>query len=421
MSEPNRVETIVTRIVSGTTAAMILCTWPLWCAQTSFPQIPITRLLCNAPAAFDVIGLVSTLLGLVFAFCFAANDRTRRWGLSLAMGGMVLLIALDQHRLQPWAYYFVLVAWMLAFCETTAIVWLRWLVISLYAYSAVGKFDFTFSHTMGVRFVETTGQLFGFPLVEQNFETASRLAFILPLVELVVACLLAVPRIRRFGVVAAVAMHLSLLILLGPLGMNHRWAVLVWNLSCILQVFVLFGVSLSPRPDLDKRRPRWFIVTNLPVFIALVMPLTCSWEWWDAWPSWGLYSSRVGKAEIFFAADSVADLPEAVRPYCEPNGPAGIWVRCAIDRWSLDELQAPLYPHPRFNIGVGLAIANAMSPKKRWLTVVTQSIPNRFTGAVAEFRYVGYEEVLKAADRYWINAMPRTRSAGQLDFAIDVE
>ena len=59
---------IVTRIVSGTPAAMILCTWPLWCAQTSFAQIPVTRLLCNAPAAFDVIGLVSTLLGLVFAF-----------------------------------------------------------------------------------------------------------------------------------------------------------------------------------------------------------------------------------------------------------------------------------------------------------------------------------------------------------------
>ena len=88
---------------------------------------------------------------------------------------------------------------------------------------------------------------------------------------------------------------------------------------------------------------------------------------------------------------------------------------------ALDELQAPLYPHPRFNVGVGLAIANAMSPEKRWLTVVTQSIPNRFTGAVAESRFVGYEEVLKAADRYWINAVPRARSARQLDNAIDVE
>src|SRR5690606_19491010 len=102
------------------------------------------------------------------------------------------------------------------------------LTLSIYTYSALGKFDQQFLHTVGPDLVAAL-----LPWLERGAEPGggvlSTAAVALPCAELGLAAMLALPRTRRLAGVAAIAMHSLLVLALGPLGLGHSYAVLAWN------------------------------------------------------------------------------------------------------------------------------------------------------------------------------------------------
>ncbi len=66
------------------------------------------------------------------------------------------LVALDQHRLQPWGIHLALGLLLLTNLERpVARRWVVFLTASIYIYSALSKFDTQFLHTVGQDFLNS--------------------------------------------------------------------------------------------------------------------------------------------------------------------------------------------------------------------------------------------------------------------------
>lgn len=233
--------------------ALFAVTWRLWTPQTVFPQIPFFAVLRAVPGWVDWIALAGVIAGLAGLLCASGEQRASvlrvpsvRGFAFLFVASLVILVLLDQHRLQVWAYQFIIIAIVLgAFAGVAssekAFALLRLLVIGIYFWSAISKFDHTFLHSLGPELLRGTLAAFGVEPRWMRSDVAAALSLMFPLAELAVAGLLAVRRTRRFGLIASIGMHGLLLATLGPWGLDHSWGVLLWNIYFIGQNVLLFG------------------------------------------------------------------------------------------------------------------------------------------------------------------------------------
>ena len=241
--------------------ALFAATWRLWTPQTVFPQIPYFEVLRSVPGWVDWIALTGVVIALVGLLC-APGERgasalrvppVRAFAL-LFIASLLVLVLLDQHRLQVWAYQFAIVAIVLgafadAACSKTACMHLRLLVIGIYFWSAISKLDHAFLHSLGPELLRGTLAAFGIEPGWMRSDVAATLSLTFPLVELAVAGLLAFRPTRRFGLTASIVMHVLLLATLGPWGLDHSWGVLLWNVYFIGQNMLLFGPTAIANDD----------------------------------------------------------------------------------------------------------------------------------------------------------------------------
>ena len=144
------------------TLVLIAATWPLWFrpAATTFPQMPLTSIVLAWPQSVDYVFSSALCVGLLAVSALGVvhsrgpSPILGRCSLLACLMAALLLVVLDQQRLQPWLYHMMLVAVVFGLCRTYRAVSLaRLLVVSVYTYSALGKLDFEFLHTVGQGFV----------------------------------------------------------------------------------------------------------------------------------------------------------------------------------------------------------------------------------------------------------------------------
>ena len=260
-------------------------------------------------------------------------------------------------------------------------------------------------------FVDTAWSMLGRPGGPLAHDTLARWALLLPLGELATGVLLAVRGLRRYGLAAAAVLHVSLMIVLGPWGLNHRWGVLVWNASFLTLAILLFRCSTnlpkSPPASYSTMLHGWLPagrgarVALVPILLALALPIGEPWGLWDPWLSWGLYSTRAASLECYLAAEDVRRLPAFVQPFCVQVGPDGTWVHLATDRWSLELLQVPVYPHERFELGCAWAVIDALPSGSRHVMLVRSASPDRRTGTVQKTRWEGADSLVRIESRFF--------------------
>ncbi len=90
--------------VAGLT--LFAATWKLWTPQTEFPQVPLFVWAGSLPLFVDWMAFGVLLGSLMFA---TWNPNSRRSWLAF-VASLSVLIVLDQHRLQPWAWQLLLMA-----------------------------------------------------------------------------------------------------------------------------------------------------------------------------------------------------------------------------------------------------------------------------------------------------------------------
>ncbi len=353
---------------------------------------------------------------------------------AVALASLAILFALDQHRFQPWAYELALLC-IVALTHSrnldkrNAVKLMRWLLISIYLYSAIGKLDFEFLHTVGQQMLAVVMKFFNVNAGLLSSPAKLALVASFPLLELAIAMGLMFRPTRAISAWLAIALHLGLILILGPLGLNHRFGVLVWNLQVAGQVFILFLLpaskpqtesveseqAVAPESEEHSKEPRQQsrisalqAVGWSALAIAIVMPATERFGFWDHWPSWALYAPHSSRVFLEIAAPDVSKLPDSLQSLIEPESEETItiWKPVPLDAWSLATLQTPIYPQARFQIGVAEAIIRK-APSEPRFRITVLGTASRFSGVRQQKTIDGLPQLAKLENRFWLNFHPR--------------
>ena len=404
------------RAMALSALVLIAVTWRLWTPQTVFPQVPFFRWAAGLPAWCEWIGLAGMVLPLT-AVGWSPGGRWGTRGLLIFAASTAGMVLLDQERLQPWAYQFMLMAVVLAVADArVALPLLRILIVSFYFHSALSKFDYTFLHTLGAQFLAALAGSFGGSVASWSEPWRLVAAAVFPVGELLIAVGLCFLRTRRLALGGAVLLHVLLLLILGPWGLNHKLGVLVWNVYFIWQDLVLFG----------GRRPTSSIVADGPapvpqststlgvlgfaqavILAAVLLPFLAPTTWFDLWPSWGLYAASAERVSLLIHRRELEQLPGDLQAFAVPTDDADDpWIPLRLDRWALAALDAPIYPQSRYQLGVAEAVIVRYQLGNR-ARVVRFALANRWTGARQHEILAGMPQVLAAGEDYFFNTRPR--------------
>lgn len=379
----------------ATLLALLGATWPLWTPWGEAPRLPAPYLGLAAPP-LDLVCLPV----LVFAvLATLLRDRSPNRMAGFATAALAVLMLGDQLRWQPWAYHALLVGFVLATCSAGRAVRLaRWLAISVYAYSALWKFDATFAATLGQQFLATGVVWMGVDPAQWPADTSRCAAMLFPAAELFVACLLAAglryPKLAKPGAVVAVAMHAAVVAILSPWGLDHSTGVLLWNVGFAWQTWALFS-SQKPHQESATRLTR--LATAVIVF-AMIAPASAPCGWWDRWPSWGLYSPGGERAAVFVHRSVWDRLPVGLQKVSEETDDA--WRRARLDRWLLAENRAPIYPQNRVVLAIAAGLVEKFPLGDR-VRVVAESQADHVTGERDTVTYDGTAEI-RGAGRWLV-------------------
>lgn len=409
--EPTARSTVLCRLLAIGLLSLVAATWKLWTPQSVFPQVPLIRAACELPGWIDWTCLAVLIVASVTLLISARPGRLRRITATVIASALAAYFVLDQHRLQPWAWQFFLLSFLLAFADDRTVRrgWV-WLVISIYFWSAVSKLDYTFCHDQGPALIRGLKHAIGIRGMPNRWTESIDIgaALVLALGELVVAILLSFARTRPVGLWAATVMHLGLLLALGPLGLNHSHGVLLWNLFFIAQDWLLFGHRSASCPvEARPANPASFRQRVVLVFLGLVVvwPALELVGYCDHWLGWAVYSARSDQADVIANPD--VDLESAINRTIDN--------RLLIAPWSLQQLAVPVYPQHRFLIGVVLDRAEHHHFRG---TLVLKKTPDRFSGQPAGQNLMipvedaAAVELKRVADTFFWNARPRRLSSG---------
>ena len=347
------VDSLALRIWAVIVASLVALTWKLWFpGATNYPRVPIASL--DSAILVPVQYFASVLLIGGLAILGIAARRLKLSAALIAVG-LGLSFLCNQHCLQPWAWQaFIIATLLFCFSLPDAKKWVAWLLISIYIYSAIGKFDYQFLATLGNEFLNT---LLGLASIELGPDSPLRrwLVLLFPIGELLIGVGLIFAKTRRLAAVLAIALHLVLILILSPFGLGHRLPVMIWNGLSIVLVVWLFLTS-SPTTGTAKLSPTPMASIGV-VFALLVIlgPLLRPLQLWDHWLAWGLYSPSNSRIELLIADSARSKIaPPAFQQYLAESKQFGL-SQFALDRWSLDELGVPIYPQARFQKAVAMS------------------------------------------------------------------
>jgi hypothetical protein len=393
-------------VVSIGLAALIAATFPLWTPDHPWPQIPWLAAARHLPFWWDWLALGVLAVGACLQFDRKARFTAMSAGLQAV--GLAAALVVDQHRLQPWAWQYLLVTGLLALSPNErGLRCVRWLVISIYVHSALSKLDAAYLETNGRQMLAALLRSTGFDGWNQAGPRPA--AFLFPAGELLVAIALALPRMRRIGLSWSIGMHALLIWTLGPFGLRHEPGVLVWNAVFIIQNLVLFR-----SPPTTSDHTAWALrdpairdrIAQGITGTAVALPFLEPFGFWDHWPSWAVYSSRPALVTMLVEESAVADLPLSLQPYVGGPQPLSTWHPVSLDQWSLRQLHCPVYPQERFRVAAILAIAEHAHLGGR-VKLHIQSSPDRFTGQRKSLHLQGTDSLRQHSRRFKVNTLAR--------------
>ena len=217
-------------------------------------MIPLLPLIPSDSSFGAWVGRVLSAAILIGLAAVLLIPERCRWVWWLIAGSLIGSFLVDQHRLQPWAYQSSIYAMVFASMDrATARRWLIPLAASVYIYSAAGKFDYQFAHTVGQEFLAAVTDHLGGLFDDAVESRRVRLALMFPTVELIAGIGILFRQTRRAAAVALMAMHVGLLAILGPWNRDHSHGVLLWNVLLIAQAFLL--LFQEPPTAADVTRP----------------------------------------------------------------------------------------------------------------------------------------------------------------------
>jgi uncharacterized membrane protein YphA (DoxX/SURF4 family) len=166
-----------------------------------------------------------------------------------------------------------------------------------------------------------------------------RLALVIPFVEMAMGIGLLFGRTRRWAMIAAVLMHILILLAFGPLGEAHNPVVWPWNIAMILLLITLFGQDRHTRPG-RILAPRGLPWQPAMVLLLGLCPLLSYAGLWSPYLSFRLYSNNEPHAWIMMTSSVFEKMPETLRTGVKEIKRNPYVRMLEIDDWSERHLRA---------------------------------------------------------------------------------
>ena len=327
---------------------LIIATLPLWWGDTAFPQVPF---VVELPPVIDQLATVCLMMACTVIVSLPVRDRSQLLASArvTALVCSVILVTSNQHRLQSWHWLMMLnLTWLIILAQKDLLAAMRHTVAAVYICSALSRISLTPEQGISGIIVRQLLELASQSGWERAPAQIAKLCQLMTLAEFLTGLLLIFPRTQRWGCLGAILLHCSLLLALGPLGLNHHAGVLLWNLCFLCLVPILFPLNRMVQADGHPYSRRQRIV----VAIIWLFPISGLFGVADNWPSWQLYSSR---PETWILSVHEADrelLPDTVQSFIAEPTPLSEWCAIKLDRWSLEQTSSPMYPEDRFQRAV---------------------------------------------------------------------
>jgi hypothetical protein len=331
--DPNR----VMRLVCIGWFMTKLISHKLWLAGRLFPLAPVSEALDSLPPFTHTILYAISLIAIFWLAMFP-NKKI----------AVVLLVAellsclLDQNRWQPWEYQFIFMTAVYIIYDDADQRRRGWQLIlaGLLFFAGVGKVNSAFIHDIWRNLI-----LHRWLGITSASVWISRAGYALPLIEMAAGACLLSGKLRKPAVWVLIGMHLFILLMVGPAGLNVNRGVWVWNILMPLLLLLLFY---------DRR----FFYPGYRVFLSRFFAwiiILCWWilPWFQLAGYWDRYLSAVlyagGVEQLFICTDN-AEAKKEMAAHFEK----GFWtIPCSpvipVYKWSVDEMHVGQNPEPRIN------------------------------------------------------------------------
>jgi predicted DCC family thiol-disulfide oxidoreductase YuxK len=317
----------------------------LWVSSRFYPLTPVLSVLPPIPYPFDWIILL-VFLGVLAAVIATSRPRPFIW---LAVALVLLMVFLDQERLQPWVYQYSFMLAALGFfswrfddvvSRDLTLNICRFTVASIYFWSGLQKVNPQFFHGDFMWMIAPIAKFF--PL--QAWRLFYVFARITPFIEMGIGLGLLFTRTRTAAITLALAMCAFVLWTLGPFGRNWDSIVWPWNIAMALLVVVLFA---RLRRNLLRDM---FLVPNHVFHKAILvlfglLPIGYFFNVWDSYLSWSLYSGTTNIAIIYMSNDVRAQLPDSIQRLVKIDDHRRNFL--PLGDLAFSELNVPPYPETR--------------------------------------------------------------------------
>lgn len=331
---------LVVRLIIGVGLALgLLSSYKLWLNDRFYPLSPVADFIPVLSPPFDLLLFLSVIILITVIPFYPRKHLFYSFFLLV-----IYLLFQDQSRLQPWFYQYLFLMGAIAWYEhkpnrgrgISALASCQTILIGIYLWSGLHKLNYTY-------LFETFEWLMGpaleiFPFLESL--SLPFLATISAFIEFGAAIGLAFCTTRKYGAYILIAMHIFILLIVSPLGLNYNNVVWPWNFCFALLVMILF---LGPQTEFSYSRI--FIPGNLYHSIVLVLflmiPFLNFFNSWDHFPSASLYSGKKPYAKIHVTDPVKEQFPVKVKSEFSPFN------ELSIQDWSFTELNVPNYPQSR--------------------------------------------------------------------------
>jgi hypothetical protein len=330
----------------------------LWLSSRLYPLTPVWSFLQPFPSPGDYV-VIFALAALLIAIIVAP----RRVILTAAFALLALLALQDQSRLQPWFYQYALMLLAIAVAgsgrQAAALNTCCFIVAATYIWSGLAKLNPSFSTAIFPAFVEPFVARGLIPAAWLNHGLVRDLAFATPALECVTGIGLLIRRFRPAAFYCAIAMHVFILLVLGPLGRRFNAVIWPWNLAMIAFLLILF-FGRKDQPALrDIVWGRGFAFQKVVLILFGVMPALSFFHLWDDYLSSALYTGNTNSGVIYLSDDAFEQLPDGIENHVYEEGPN--LSSLDINDWSFEELKVPAYAEVRIYRNVAKQICGYVS------------------------------------------------------------
>lgn len=394
----------VLRLLAGFQLLLMLCTLPLWLNDGRFPAVPLFSVPALPPQLLAVVSAAfafGCLLLVLQSRDAPTGGSVRRfpWLPSLLLLCGLIAGCCNQHCLQAWHAFFL---WFVLSCfirdPQRQLSALRQIPACVYVCSGLSRLSLEpESGPTGMILGQLTAWL---PASLQPAAATFQLLCHAAAWSEVALGLLLLSRGRpgRWAIAAAMLLHAALLLALGPFGLKHNPAVLLWNLCFLLLLPLLYG-----RPHGLPQTPRRWCWLLWCSSLAGLVGIT------DNWPSWQLYSSRPEHWQLWIDRQHISGLsPDFARATSSTAVDGLVPVR--LDLVSLQQTGSPLYPEDRFQLALIEQTLARLPDDCRFKVRIDQ--PQVWCWWRRTVRQISDRRALQAEhNRFWLNSGARDAAA----------